>query len=172
MAKKSFLRRVEPSRARTREIDWPFPVEGDRPRVKMRVLGSTEMEAAYLAVVDYFKAKKLKVAVDDVAFIKRERVELVLRAFSADGEPIADTADELAAEPPEVIGTLYREWDAFQTDVTAAPMNKGEMDALVEALKKNTQAVPLHALPLSWLIELISTLASQPVTSTQANEGG
>ncbi len=175
---KSFLKSVEPNRPREISVDWPFPVDGETPKVKMRVLGSHEAEAAYLETCDYFKglkdAKGKARAVDmsDPAFQHREKASLVWRAFSSDGNPIAEDVAELAAQPIEVVSALCAQWQAFQSDVTAHPVTKPQMDFLIAELKKNTQAVPLTALPLSWLIALITTLASPPQDSTPDSSDG
>jgi hypothetical protein len=169
---KSFLKSIEPSRQRWKMVDWPFPVEGEKPRVKMRVLGQAECEAAYLATVDHFKKQKKSIDVRDPAFALRERAEIVFRAFSADDKPIADDVDELLAEPSSLIEELNNTYSQFYGDGAATPYTSKDMDALVELLKKNTPVALLSALPSSWLIGLITTLASPPVTSTQASEGG
>lgn len=170
---KSFLERVQPSRQRWKMIEWPFPVEGDeRPKLKLRVLGSNEAEEAYLAAVDHFKASKRKLDVDDPAFVLRERAETVFRAYSVDGDPIAADVDELAQQPLQIVNELHTTWRQFQTDVCAAPYTSKDMDALVELLKKNMGAEVLNALPSSWLTALITTLAAQLPPSTPANELG
>lgn len=170
---KSFLERVQPSRQRWKMIDWPFPVEGgERFKVKVRVLGMDEAEQAYLATVDHFKARKPPVPVSDPAFALRERAEMVFRAYSVDGEPLAADVEELTKQPLSLIDELHTTWLQFQSDVCAVPTNGKDMDALVEMLKKNTGAEILSALPSSWLIALITTLASLLPPSTPANELG
>jgi hypothetical protein len=71
---------------------WPFPVEGggEAPMMKVRVLGQNEAEAAYLATVDHFKGHKPAVPFTDPAFTMRERAEMVFRAYSVDGDPLAE----------------------------------------------------------------------------------
>lgn len=171
---KAFLKRISPARARSKSIDWPFPVDGDeKPRVTMRVLNQHDMEQAYLAVLDHFKGRKPAVNVDDIAFAARERGEVVFRAFSADGAPLADDVDELVSNLDRIaILELYNTWAQFQADATAAPMTAAEMDALVEALKKNMGGHLLPALSSSNLLSLIITLASRLSSSTPANEHG
>lgn len=172
----SFLDRVSPSRARERVIDWPFPVDGEVPKIRLRVLGADKLEAAYLDAVDHFAKRKPKVSEESSAFVARERTALVFHAVQAkDGKdwvPIADSVDELAEESPSVITALYEEWSQLQAEVTARPMTKEQFQEFVEGLKKNTLPVPLRALPTSWLIELLHGLASQPVNSTRDSEHG
>lgn len=170
---KSFLKRIQPSRERSKTVDWPFPTEGDtKHSVRVHVLGEDKIEAAYLAAQDHFKDLKRKIEPSDTAFVLRERVEIVWRAFSVDGGPIADDASELAEQPLAVIEELHSTWLQFQNDVCAVPHTPKEMDALVELLKKNGRVVPLSALPSSWLIECIFTLASRLPPSTQESEHG
>lgn len=171
---KSFLERINPSRERSKPVEWPFPTEdGAKHMLKVRVLSENDTEAAYLATQDYFK-KKLKRTPDatDTAFQLREQIEIVLRAFSVEGERIATSGDELAAQPLGIIRELYNTWLQFQNDVCAVPHTTKEMDELVELLKKNMAADRLFALPSSWLIALISTLASRLHTSTPDSERG
>jgi hypothetical protein len=174
MAKKSFLERVQPSRERSKLVDWPFPVEGgeEPPKVKVRVLGFDELEAARLATMDHFKALKRNVSDEENVFLAHENAEIVFRAYSVDGEPLAADVAELTAQPLRLIAELHATWSAYQADVTAAPMTAKQMDAFVEMLKKNTGADLLRALPSSWLIGLITTLASRLSASTPANEHG
>lgn len=170
---KSFLERVQPSRQRWKMIDWPFAVEGEeRFKVKLRVLGADEAEAAYLATVDYFKSKKLKLDATDAVFALRERAEIVYRAFSADGEPLAGDVEELVKQPLAVLEDLYSTYRQFQSDVCAVPHSSKDMEALVEYLKKSGPAAALSGLSSSWLIALITTLASLLPPSTTANELG
>jgi hypothetical protein len=173
--RKSFLQRVQPSRQRWKMVDWPFPVADDeaRPQLKVRVLGQNEAEAAHLATVDYFAKAKKAVRFTDPAFNMRERAELVWRAYAdADGDPIAADVNELVGQPLALIDELHTAWVQFQNDVCAVPHTAKEMDALVDLLKKNMDADRLSALPSSWLIGLVRTLASQLPTSTQASELG
>lgn len=172
MAKSSFLERVQPSRARSRLIDWPFET-AEPVKVRMRVLGVDALEAANLEAVDHFKALKAKVAQSEDAFVMRERVGLIWRAFETeDGEPIAESADELGKQPSELLAPLYAEWSRFQAEIAARPMKQEQLDELIEGLKKNTLGEVLPALPSSWLIKLITTLASQLVASTTASGHG
>lgn len=170
---KAFLKRIQPSRDRSKPVDWPFPVEGERPKVKVRVLSQTEVEAAHLATIDHFKARKPAVSVLDIPFAARERAEVVFRAYSQDGEPLARDTDELVDElTKEAVSELYNTWSQFQVDVTAAPHTSEEMDELVEYLKKSGDPARLSGFPSTWLIELITTLASRLSSSTPANEHG
>jgi hypothetical protein len=169
---KSFLDRVQPHRQRWKLVEWPFPVEGERPKVKVSVLGQDESEAAYLAAVDHFKGRKPEVKLTDPAFVAREHAEIVWRAYSADGDALAEDADELVKEPPSVIEELYSTYAQFYGDVAATPPTTKDMDALVELLKKNIPADRLSGLPSSWLIALITTLASPLAASTTASGDG
>ncbi len=174
---KSFIKRVSPSRSRNRVIDWPFDVEGGEvPKVRMTVLGADKLEMANLEAVDHFAKLKKKVAHTDDAFVARERTALVFHAFEVkteDGwEPLADDVDELAGEASEVIIALYTEWSKLQSEVTQRPMTAKQMETLIEELKKNTHAEILHALPSSWLIELVRTLANPPAPLTLAKGVG
>ncbi len=170
---KSFLKRIEPNRAREKVIEWPFPVEGEeQPKITMRVLGFDEMEQAHLAVVDHFKATKPKVDVEDEAFRARDALEKVWRAFRDGADPIAEDVDELAKQPPSVILELYSQWLSFQADVAATPFTAEQMNLVIADLKKNTAGDRLRGWPSTWLIGLIITLVSQPADSTQASELG
>lgn len=184
---KSFLERVHPSRQRWKVIDWPFPVEGERPKVKLRVLGENEDEAAYLATVDYFKALKRTLKSDDSAFLARLHVEVTWRAWSArpeemheaefvkdgrTGEPLTQTAEMLAAYPLPIIQELYFTYVQFKGDVAASPATEAQYEALIEQLKKNIPVDQLRDLPSSWLIGLITTLVNRLRSSTPANEPG
>jgi hypothetical protein len=178
---RSFLSRVSPSRSRTKVIDWPFPVEGETPKIRLSVLGADKLEAANLDAVDHFAALRKKgsekVGPRDDAFIARERIALVWHAVQAQDEngkwePLAPSVDDLAAEPSEVITELYQEWSQLQADVTVRPMTAAQMTAYIEELKKNSQGVPLSGFPSSWLIELVRTLASQHANSTTASGVG
>lgn len=173
MAKKpSFLERVQPNRPRTKLIDLPFET-AEPVKVRVRVLGVDALEAANLETVDHFRDKKAKVAQSDDAFVIRERVGLVWRAYETeDGEPLAPTVDELAEQPSEIIAPLYQEWARFQAEVTTRPIKQSELDELIADLKKNSHADRLAALPSTWLIALITTLASQHADSTTASERG
>jgi hypothetical protein len=176
---RSFLSRVSPSRSRTKVIDWPFPVEGETPKIRLSVLGADKLEAANLDAVDHFAALRKKkgtekVGPHDDVFIARERTALVWHAVQAqddDGKwaPLADSIDDLAGEPSEVITALFQEWSHLQAEVTVRPMNAAQMTAFIEELKKNTRSVLLDGLPSTWLIELVRTLASQHANSTTAN---
>lgn len=170
----SFLERVQPSKARSKLVDWPFPIEdGTVPRVRMKVLGQDLMEAANIEAAEYFRAIKKKVAEKDDVFISRERICLVWRAFEdEDGEPLAPTSEILGKYPPEVIGELYAEWVRFQSDVATRPLTQAHMDELIEGLKKNTHADLLLAFSSSWLIALCTTLASRLAASTQEKSPG
>ncbi len=175
MARASFIDRVQPNRSRSKLVDWLFPVEGDgeQPKVRIKVLGQDQMEAANLEAVDHFRGLKIKVATTDDVFVARERVCLVWRAYEdPDGEPLATSSEELAKQPGEFIAPLYAEWSKYQSEVAARPLKQAHMDELIEGLKKNTLVDLLPALPSSWLIALITTLASQLAASTTANELG
>ncbi len=168
MARKSFIDRVQPNRMRSKLIAWPFEAEGeDKPRVRIKVLGAHELEAANLAMHDHFKAIKRDVKQTMAASVAREHVELVWRAYADDeGQPLTDTAAELAKEPAEIIDALYGEWDRFQGEVAATPLKQSDLDELIAGLKKNTQPGLLDALPSTWLRQLVLTLVSPPPTST------
>lgn len=174
MAKKSFLDRFSPHRERTRVVAWPFPVDGeDEIKVRMRVLGSDEMEAAYLDAADHFAKSKRKIASTDPGFSARERIGILWRAFETlEGERLAETVDEFAKQPPEFFNVLYELWSPFMSELTARPMSQEQMDAFIEGLKKNTLVEVLPALPSNWLIALITTLASQLAGSTPEKELG
>lgn len=172
---KSFLERIQPSRQRWKLVDWPFSVEdGERPRVKVSVLGHDIAEEAYFAAVDHFKKRKPAVSVTDAAFAARERAEIVWRAYRCANvdEPLTLDTDELVRQPVAMIDELYTTWRQFQDDVCAVPATAGDMDALVELLKKNTPAEALSGLPSSWLIGLITTLANRLADSTAASSHG
>lgn len=169
---KAFLRRIEPSRSREKVIEWPFPVEGERPKLTMRVLGFDEIEVAHLAAVDHFKAIKRKIEETDSAFLAREALEKVFRAFKHEGEPIADSVDDLAKQPVSIVLELHSTWSSFQAEVAAVPLTQDDLNAVIAELKKNTSAAQLQGWPSSWLIGLITTLASRPVDSIPAKELG
>jgi hypothetical protein len=171
---KAFLKRIQPARERWKLLEWPFAVDGeDRPKVKMCVLSQTEAEAAHLATIDHFKARKPAVSVLDLPFAARERAEIVFRAYSDEGEALARNVDELTDElSKDAILELYNTWSQFQSDVTAAPHTSQEMDELVEYLKKSGDPARLSGFPSTWLIGLITTLASRLSSSTPANEHG
>lgn len=170
--KLSFIERIQPSRSRTKLIAWPF--ETEQPlKVRMRVLGADELESANIEAADHFRALKAKVAQTDDAFVMRERIGLVFRAYETeDGAPLAVDANELAQQPTEIIAPLYGEWARFQGEVTQRPMKQIELDAFIDELKKNTLGDLLSALPSSWLTKLCTTLASQLAASTTAKELG
>ncbi len=175
MARASFIDRVQPNRSRSKLVDWLFPVEGDGPppKLRLKVLGQDQMEAANLEAVDHFRSLKVKVSGTDDVFVARERVCLVWRAYEdPDGEPLAATSEELAKQPGEVIAPLYAEWSKYQSEVAAHPLKQAQMDELIEGLKKNTLADLLPALPTSWLIKLCITLASQLAASTTESKPG
>jgi hypothetical protein len=174
MARESFIDRVQPNRSRSKLVDWPFAVEdGAAPKVRLKVLGQDQMEAANLEAVDHFRALKVKVSGTDDVFVARERVCLVWRAYEdPDGEPLAPTSDELAKQPGELIAPLYAEWSKYQSEVAARPLKQAQMDELIEGLKKKHLEDLLPALPTSWLIALITTLASQLAASTTEKEPG
>ena len=173
MARVSFIDRVQPSKARSKLIDWPFLVDGETPRVRMKVLWQDLMEAATIEAMDYFRAQKKKIEEKDSVFIARERVCLLWRAFEdEDGQPLAPSSEALALVPQEILAPLYGEWSRFQSDVATRPLTQKHMDELVEGLKKNTLGDLLHALPLSWLTALCITLASQLAASTTESAPG
>lgn len=156
-------------------VDWPFPVEGDAPapQLRVKVLGQDAMEAANIEAMDYFREIKAKVVTKDDVFVARERICLVWRAYSdMDGEALAPTSADLAKLPDGILAHLYAEWSRYQAEVAAHPLNQKQMDALVESLKKNIDTDLLPGLPTSWLIGLITTLASQLAALTTANELG
>jgi hypothetical protein len=170
---KSFLDRVQPNRQRWKLVAWPFPVEGEAPKLKVRVLGQNEAEAAYLGTIDHFKGRKPEIKFTDPLFVARERAEVVWRSYTdTDGEPIAEDVDELTKQPLAIIDELHTTWSQFQSDVAAPVPSAKEMDALVEGLKKNIPAGLLSGLPSTWLIGLITTLASQLAPSTTASGDG
>ncbi len=145
--------------------------------VRVSVLGAAMMEAANLEASDHFAKLKKKVSPNDAVFELRERAALVFHAYEGkvgdDFQPLADSVDELVTELGyEAIGVLYGEWSRLQAEVTARPMTSKQMETLIEELKKNIQGVPLGVLPSSWLIELVRTLASQPVPSTLESGAG
>jgi hypothetical protein len=175
MARQSFIERFALNRPRSKTIHWPFAVnEGEtRPRVRLRVLGTHELEAAYLATRDYFAAGKKKVAPNDAAFVVREHVELVWIAFADDdGQPLAPSASDLAKEPSELLEPLYAQWSTFQSEVAGAELKQEDLDGLIDELKKNTQGDLLAALPSTWLRSLLRTSVSQLRISMQASEPG
>lgn len=177
MAKGSFIDRVQPHRSRSKLIVCPFQVEGDAepPKIRVKVLGQDALESAYLATSDHFRGLKRKhnVAVDDSAFVQREHVEIVWRAYEdPDGAALAESAEDLAKQPSEIIAPLYASWSAFQAEVTIRPLKQSELEELVDGLKKNTLSDLLPALPSTWLIELVATLASQLAASTPASPPG
>jgi hypothetical protein len=171
---RQFIDEVQPNRPRSKTIDWPFPYDGDKPpQVVMRVLGCDELEAAYLETVDHFEALERDLKPEDIGFRARERAGLVLRAYrTVDDRQIANSTDELMRKPSEIRDGLYLEWSRFQSEVTVRPATSEQLEQLVDALKKNFRSVPLNALPSTWLIALITTLASQPDPSTLANGVG
>lgn len=173
MAKKvSFLDRVQPNRSRAKLIDWPFET-AEPVKVRVRVLGCDELEAANLEAADHFRELKAKVAQTDDAFVSRERIGLVWRAYETeDGEPLAESAEEMAKQASEVIAPLYAEWSRFQAEIATRPIKQEQLDELIEGLKKNTLGAVLPVLPSSWLIALCTTLASQLVDSTTASGPG
>lgn len=173
MAKKqSFLDRVQPNRAREKLIDWPFET-AEPVKVRMRVLGADELEAAHFEAHDHFKDIKRKVSATDQAFVIYEQICLVWRAFETeDGELLAESSAELAKNAMEFTTPLYREWSRFQDAITVRPMSQEQLDTWIEGLKKNTLADLLPALPSNWLIRLCTTLASQLAASTTAKESG
>lgn len=173
MARKSFLDRVSPNRARSKLIAWPFPAEGEAPKVRIKVLGAHELEAAHLATVAYFRGRKLKVASSDGAFVAREHVELVWLAYAdEEGQPLTPTAEDLAREPAEIIAELYAEWSGFQGELVARQLSQSELDGLIDELKKNTPQGLLGALPSIWLRQLITGLVAQPAASITESEPG
>ncbi len=177
MGRVSFIDRVQPHRSRSKLIVCPFRVEGEGepPKIRVKVLGQDALEAAYLATVDHFRGMKRKhgVTPEDSAFVQREHVELVWRAYEdPEGAPLAETAEDLGKQPSEIIAPLYASWSAFQAEVTIRPLKQSELDELVDGLKKNTLSDLLPALPSSWLIELVTTLASQLVASTPEKPPG
>jgi hypothetical protein len=182
MATKSFLERMKPFNERSRPLEWPFQFDGEeRPVLTMRTLSATEIGVADTASVDHFRKLKEQQPKKEragwepspAARTLRDRAEAVFRAFTdADGKPIAPTVDEVAALPPQVLNTLFAEWDRFQDEVAAFPASKEEMRELIDDLKKNTQGVPLRAWPSSWLIELVRFLVDQLPPSTQESSRG
>lgn len=177
-----FIDRVSPNRARSRSIPWPLDPSGPE-RVDVRFLSDDDREAAYFATVDHFaaikvpgpKGKLVPRKVDpknDVAFENRERVELIWRAFSHKGVPLAATAAKLAGEPSEVLDALYRAWAEYQMEAQARPVDTAAVRDLVDGLKKNIPAGALVGLPSSWLIAVIFTLVDQSLTSATQSDGG
>jgi hypothetical protein len=169
---KSFLERIQPSRQRWKLVEWPFPVDGERPKLKVRVLGQDDETAAYLATVDHFKGRKPKVEENSPAFAVREHAELVWRAYSDNDEPIADDVEELCKQPPQVIAELYATYSQHCRDVGADGLSSEQLEALVEELKKNSLTVRLSAFPSNWLIALTTTLASRLRDSMPVSEPG
>lgn len=179
-ANEAFLDRMSPNRTRTRTIPWPLdPDSGET--IEIRYLGDDEREAAYFAARDHFDSMKVKrgeklvtrkVDTKDPAFENRERVELVWRAYSRNGEKLTQSAARLARRPGEVIDALYFAWAQYQREAAALPPTAGRITELAEALKKNSLAVPLVGLPSSWLIALITTLADPSSSSTTTSESG
>jgi hypothetical protein len=169
----TFLARVTPSAPKSRVIEWPLPTAAEAPpKVRVRRLNQVQLEEAHFATHDHFKAVKRKVAVTDPAFVMRERLELVWRAYrdpETDG-PISTASDDLADEFTEAQrDALYAEWSFFQSQVTARPLEREEMRDLVEAVKKNSLPGRLLELPSTALIELIAGLGAAFATSTGTN---
>lgn len=173
---KAFLKRIQPLRQRWKMVEWPFPLEAaegeERPKLKLRALSLAEFEAAHLSTMDHFKSRKPPIREEDSAYLARLNAELVFRAYSVDGETIAESVDDLADEPIGIIDELHRTRRQFQEDVTAAPMTPAQMDALIDHLKKNMDVGLLFELPSIWLTELAITLASRLPSSMPASERG
>ena len=104
MARASCIDRVQPNRMRSKLISWPFPVDdGETPKVRLKVLGAHELEAAHLATADYFKGLKSKVATTDGAFIALSASEVdEMRAASF-------TARNMAADSMGVSTSAWME---------------------------------------------------------------
>lgn len=185
MAKRSFIDEVSPNRPRQRPIDWPL---GGGRKVLVRILGDDEIESAYFAARDHFDAMKVRVngkdvkrAVDikDPAFVNRERVELVYRAFRAIDEDGTQTDDHIAASAAElakysdrIIDSLYLAWAEYQKESQAKPVDEAAVREIIDALKKNTPAGAYSALPSSWLIAVITGLVEESQASQMTNGSG
>jgi hypothetical protein len=103
----------------------------------------------------------------------REHIELVYRAFTdEDGAPLADTIEEFAKAPAEIHDALYAEWERFQGEAAATPLNQKQLDELIEGLKKKAPSEVLDVLPSIWLRQLLHTLVSPPPTLTTESEPG
>ncbi len=177
----SYLSRFSPSRERSKAIDWPFPADGDEPppRVVLHILGAHEMEAANIAAGDHIASLKVKGAParsaeqTAEAFRTRERIEQIWRAVrDLEGQPLEDSAAELAKQPPELLGGLFGEWDAFQTAATLRPLTGKQMDLFIEEVKKKPDSELLNGLPSTWLLQLLRGLASRSETSPTTSEPG
>ena len=185
MAKRSFIDECTPHRPRQRPIPWPL---GGERKVLVRILSDIEIERAYLATCDHFKALKRTVggkevvrAIDfkDPAFEHRERLERVFLAFRCideDGtktdKPIVGSADELAEYPDGIVDALYFAWSEYQSEAGAKPVDDAAVKRIVEELKKNTPAALLLGLPSTWLIAVITTLVEPSSTSETSKSSG
>lgn len=189
---KSLLQRISPSSPRWRVIDWPFAVDGAAPQVAVLVLGGDAFEAVDFALQKYFRdlakakaeqhktdGKKAPPAVSSVrstdeVWQSRERAELVFRAFRElddDGQPsdknIAASVEEIVKLPPQMRDLLYAEWASMQSEVAPPKYGQGDLDELVEHLKKKPPSEVLGGWPSTLLIALIATLVARLKSSTE-----
>lgn len=176
MAKRSFIDECTPNRPRQRSIPWPL---GGERKVLVRILSDVEIERAYLAAKDHFKAIKKAIDHKDPAFENRERTERVFLAFRCieeDGtetdEPLVASAEVLAGYPDEIIDALYVAWSTYQKEAGAKPVDAATVKQIVEDLKKNTHAALYSGLPSSWLIAVITSLVDQSSSSPTTKDSG
>ena len=171
---KSFLARVRPEPPVSRLIPWPLHRgDGEAPRVRVRALSHADREAAYLATLTYFEKKKRRLPITDPAFLGREQIETIARAYTdpETGDPIG-TADELAGEAPELREQLYAEWLSHQADQAVGPLKPAEVDQLIEELKKKPPSDLWSGCASTWLSQLVRTLVDQLATSATGSSGG
>jgi hypothetical protein len=140
------LDRIKPTRPRTKLIDWPLEVRGERPQIMLRVLGGPELDAAYLAAEDALRGDKRgsapKAKPGSAIFLARERAELVWRGvLDIDGQPIAKDAETLYAEHPALVDALHAEWKAHQASFAAPWWTAAELEEIIDRLKKTPSRV-------------------------------
>jgi hypothetical protein len=176
----SFLKTATSNIPKSKVILWPLPSDDPERKVRIKILGCRLLEKAHVLAEDYFKeqVKKGNMAEppdeDSDVFRQKERCAQVYLAYETlgdDPQPIADDAGEVFDFPPEIVGPLVREWNAFQSSITARPMSKEDKEAYIEELKKNYRSEILAVLPLTWLIELSSSLASRLASLTPPSGG-
>jgi hypothetical protein len=172
---------MKPLQDRTKPVDWPFAFDGaERPKLTVRTLGGIELGMADASTGAHFEALKNKQPKSKrdtweptVAQRRhRDRAEVIHLAYVDDCGRRIGNVDEIEAMAPGVVDKLYLEWQRFQDELGVSPLNKEEMEGLVEELKKNIPEGLLLAWPSSWLIELIRTLVDQLPPSTPASSDG
>ncbi|WP_031438173.1 hypothetical protein [Methylobacter tundripaludum] len=138
----------------------------------LRLLSENDYLEAGLAVIDFFKARKI----DDVnlansdLFEDEKTIQLLFRALvmPGSGDPVTESVlllrKSLDREDKAYLIKQYLEFEKEYSPMAGYNMAEAEFEALFDTLKKTPETVNLSALNSETLVRLITALVSQPLS--------